>query len=171
MKVSHVPSISGWLAARRFAKSRQADEAMLGWGDPLFDLKSKPVATHSPTRSIQLSRGAAASSLETESPRMAVVDYSKIPPLPETRDELLSNASAMKAIPTSDLKLRVRKRQALVCWRPAHPASSRENALSYLPRMALLRGIFRGWASTRSHSLRNPKRATQSGPPLPGRWD
>jgi CHAT domain-containing protein len=101
--VTHVPSISSWLALRRFARSKPADEAMLGWGDPLFDPASSRVAGGTATRNVALRRASRFVDLEHEAPQ--AIDYRQIPPLPETRDELLAIARVVHASPASDLKL------------------------------------------------------------------
>jgi len=101
--VTHVPSISSWLALQRFARSKPADEAMLGWGDPLFDPAAPRIAGGGATRNVALRRASRFVDPEREVPR--AIDYSQIPPLPETRDELLSIARAVHANPASDLKL------------------------------------------------------------------
>jgi CHAT domain-containing protein len=81
--ITQVPSVAAWLSLRQAPRGRPAPEALMGWGDPLF---AQP-ATRAGTR--------AATGLR----------YADIPPLPETRDELLAIARALKADPARDLLL------------------------------------------------------------------
>ena len=123
MAVSHVPTASGWMSLKRFGKVPHSVEPMVAWGDPLFDGKAvqkmadaakvekadKPsgmqVAMAEPgttVRSVMNTRSAA--SLEV-SDADAYLTYSKIPPLPETRDEVEELAKILGADPKNDLYL------------------------------------------------------------------
>jgi len=123
MAVSHVPTASGWMSLKRFGKVPHSVEAMVAWGDPLFDGKAvqkmadtakvekagKPsgmqVAMAEPgttVRSVMSTRSAA--SMEV-SDADAYLTYSKIPPLPETRDEVEELAKILGADPKNDLYL------------------------------------------------------------------
>jgi CHAT domain-containing protein len=123
MAVSHVPTASGWMSLKRFGKVPHSVEPMVAWGDPLFDGKAvqkmadaakvekadKPsgmqVAMAEPgttVRSVLNTRSAA--SLEV-SDADAYLTYSKIPPLPETRDEVEELAKILGADPKNDLYL------------------------------------------------------------------
>ena len=106
--ITHVPSATAWLAVQRGANSpeQRAKEPFFGVGDPVFSstqlaqaesMPSTPVAV----RSIQITR--TNSSLDLTSPtQTAVVTYSKLSPLPETRDEIRAIASALNANPLQD---------------------------------------------------------------------
>ena len=106
MAVSHVPTASGWMSLKRFGKVPHSVEPMVAWGDPLFDGKAvQKVAmaeTGSTVRSVLNTRSAA--SLEV-SDVDAYLNYSKIPPLPETRDEVEELAKILGADAKSDLYL------------------------------------------------------------------
>jgi CHAT domain-containing protein len=123
MAVSHVPTASGWMSLKRFGKVPHSVEAMVAWGDPLFDGKAvqkmaeaakvekadKPSGTQvamaepgTTVRSVLNTRSAA--SLEV-SDADAYLTYSKIPPLPETRDEVEELAKILGADPKNDLYL------------------------------------------------------------------
>jgi CHAT domain-containing protein len=123
MAVSHVPTASGWMSLKRFGKVPHSAEPMVAWGDPLFDGKAvqkmaeaakvekadKPSGTQvamaesgTTVRSVLNTRSAA--SLEV-SDADAYLTYSKIPPLPETRDEVEELAKILGADPKSDLYL------------------------------------------------------------------
>ena len=120
MAVSHVPTASGWMSLKRFGKVPHSVEPMVAWGDPLFDGKAvqkmaeaakseKPSGTQvamaepgTTVRSVLNTRNAA--SLEV-SDADAYLTYSKIPPLPETRDEVEELAKILGADSKSDLYL------------------------------------------------------------------
>ena len=118
--VSHVPSASGWLALKRLQQVPVAAQPLMAWGDPLFDLQTRPA----PAEAAQVVAAAPASTgvaepvvrkvLPTRSvdtaqrnvmdPETYVV-YSKIPPLPETRDEVQALARILGADAGRDLVL------------------------------------------------------------------
>jgi len=120
MAVSHVPTASGWMSLKRFGKVPHSVEPMVAWGDPLFDGKAvqkmadaaksdkssgTQVAMAEPgttVRSVMNTRSAA--SLEV-SDADAYLTYSKIPPLPETRDEVEELAKILGADTKDDLYL------------------------------------------------------------------
>ena len=108
LALSHVPSASGWLALKQLNKSPPAPEALLAWGDPLFDAKRSQqvasIAGKSTARSAVTTRSAEAAArtlLDADS----YLVYSKIPPLPETRDEVTKLALILNANPADDLVL------------------------------------------------------------------
>jgi CHAT domain-containing protein len=103
--VTHVPSLSAWLAVKRFAKTNSAAEAFIAWGDPKFGIAAKVASDDATgTRHVALKRSVRSASIEIE-PTRSALRYSDIPALPETRDELLSIASALHADPKHDLHL------------------------------------------------------------------
>ena len=120
MAVSHVPTASGWMSLKRFGKVPHSVEPLVAWGDPLFDGKAvqkmaeaakaeKPSGTQvamaepgTTVRSVLNTRNAA--SLEV-SDADAYLTYSKIPALPETRDEVEELAKILGADSKSDLYL------------------------------------------------------------------
>ena len=123
MAVSHVPTASGWMSLKRFGKVPHSVEPLVAWGDPLFDGKAvqkmaeaakvdkadKPSGTQvamaepvTTVRSVLNTRNAA--SLEV-SDADAYLTYSKIPPLPETRDEVEELAKILGADAKNDLYL------------------------------------------------------------------
>ena len=104
--VSHVPTANGWLSLKRLGKQPSATQPLLAWGDPLFDLKGTQhaAAQGSTVRSLVPTRGATtvqSNLLSTDN----YVTYSKIPALPETRDEVLELATILGANPKQDLIL------------------------------------------------------------------
>ncbi len=83
--ITQVPSVAAWLSLRQLPRSRPAPEALLAWGDPSF---SSPL----PARAMVRDAAAAAR-------------YSDLPALPETRDEILAIAKAVKADLERDLRV------------------------------------------------------------------
>ncbi len=103
--ITHVPSLSAWLAVKQFAKARSAPEALVAWGDPRFSGGVADAGTGAvATRHVGLTRAATSVDLEKEDPHSAL-RYGDIPALPETRDELLSIAAALHADVDRDLHL------------------------------------------------------------------
>jgi CHAT domain-containing protein/tetratricopeptide (TPR) repeat protein len=97
--ITHIPSLSAWLAVKQFAKTKSAPEPFEAWGDPQFSSKiqmAKADATIAVTRRVVLTRATTVVDLDKEDPRGAV-RYSDIPALPETRDELMAIANILKA--------------------------------------------------------------------------
>lgn len=109
LAISHVPAASGWLAIKKMANRPTAPEPFLAWGDPVFDLKSTAAATTNTTRGKPTALAqrvrSTASSLDEE---MDALTYSQIPPLPETRDEVISLAKILRANLDQDLFLGAR---------------------------------------------------------------
>jgi CHAT domain-containing protein len=106
--VSHVPSANGWLALKKLSATQSAKQTLMAWGDPIFDAAApQQVAAVSQTR--QARPALPTRSLDAMSRSVIeanqMLTYSKIPPLPETRDEVLQLATILKADPARDLKL------------------------------------------------------------------
>ncbi len=108
LAISHVPTASGWLSLKRYGKIPSSTQALMAWGDPLFDnAAAKQVAsahTGSMTRSVISTRAVQQGSLEV-SDADSDLAYSKIPALPETRDEVLELAKILQADPARDVIL------------------------------------------------------------------
>lgn len=107
--VSHVPNASGWLSLKRFGKTPHSPEAMIAWGDPTFDPKAgQQHVALAETGSVVRSSGslrsadmAARNVMEAET----FLNYSRLPTLPETRDEVLELAKILAANPQDDVIL------------------------------------------------------------------
>lgn len=106
--ISQVPTASGWLSLKRYAKVPSSTQPLIAWGDPLFDNKAAhqvaaaPVA--STVRAVINTRSTIQTGLE-QSQNESYLAYSKIPPLPETRDEVNELAKILAADPKQDLIL------------------------------------------------------------------
>ena len=103
--ISHVPSASGWASLKKLASAQHGSEALAAWGDPQFDvaLNTAAAAPGSVVRSLP-TRSVMGGNLEA-SQSEAYLTYSKMPPLPETRDEVLAIADILGANPKSDVIL------------------------------------------------------------------
>lgn len=116
MAMSQLPSAASLLTLRRMAPGAADRRAFVGFGDPDFagdGARNRPGSSRG-LRAIPLPAGIRERALrgeETQWPR-----YSEIAPLPDTRDEILALADALKADPRRDVFLGA--------------AASRENVLS-----------------------------------------
>jgi len=114
MAVSQLPAPASLHALRRVAQPTVAVQALIGFGDPVFDLKAAPVPATAPPPSAQppsslqggrrIRTAAEAGRYDAETG----FRYADIPPLPETRMELLAVAEALGANPGVDLVLGAR---------------------------------------------------------------
>ncbi|MBC7649341.1 MAG: CHAT domain-containing protein [Vitreoscilla sp.] len=112
--IAQVPSLSAWLALRNIAKNKPANQPFIGWGDPTFsnvatNFAANATPAESTVRKVAIARGASVDDLTTEklatrATAPSALRYADIPPLPETRDELLAIANTLSAT-TSDVIL------------------------------------------------------------------
>jgi CHAT domain-containing protein/Tfp pilus assembly protein PilF len=106
--LSHVPNASGWVSLKRFSKTPHSTEAMMAWGDPTFDPKAVQQVAATTSNSVVRSSGALRSADLTGrnvlDPDM-FINYSRLPTLPETRDEVLELARILSANPSEDVVL------------------------------------------------------------------
>jgi CHAT domain-containing protein len=98
--ISNVPSASTWLMLNLATGGARAEEPLAAWGDPLFDLSSAISGQVRGTRQLISARQSFVPGTRT-----STVEFSRIPPLPETRAELLAIANAVQADPASALHL------------------------------------------------------------------
>ena len=105
--ISHVPSASGWLALKKLGQQPSSAEPLIAWGDPAFDPKAQKLAT---AQNSQIVRSAV-QLRAIDNSQSSVMDansyvlYSKLPTLPETRDEVLELAKILSADPSTDVIL------------------------------------------------------------------
>ncbi len=100
--ISHVSSASAWLALKTLSKTPSGKQPLMAWGDPTFAVTAASASTKNSVRSV-LNKHAVYGELDK-----AVVDqvrYATLPPLPETRDEVISLAKALKADLKTDVLL------------------------------------------------------------------
>jgi CHAT domain-containing protein len=100
--ISHVPSVSAWMALLKQGAHASAAQRrpFVGFGDPLFALggaaEQKDGAA---VRKVALTRAVSA---DVEQALVPTLTYARLPALPETRDEITAIAKAMKADPQKD---------------------------------------------------------------------
>jgi CHAT domain-containing protein len=105
--ISHVPTANGWLSLKKLGAQPSSTQPLMAWGDPLFDFKSQKLAIAPNGAVVRSTVGLRAvdatkrSVMETDT----YVTYSKLPSLPETRDEVLELAKIMSANPAKDVIL------------------------------------------------------------------
>ena len=104
MATAQIPSVNALVSLRAASAGAAQRSAFAGFGDPVFSA-SAPVAAS--TRSAL--RSAPAERLTEQAMRdgktVAWTPYSKLAPLPDTRDEVIAMAKALGADPTKDVVL------------------------------------------------------------------
>ncbi|MDH0864490.1 CHAT domain-containing protein [Mitsuaria sp. GD03876] len=106
--VVQLPSGASLQALRRAAAPAQAPKALLGFGDPAFDRAGGTATATAASTSAKTARHLLAPTPTRGSGRYDAqlgFRYADIPPLPETRAELLTIARALGADPAVDLRL------------------------------------------------------------------
>lgn len=102
--VSHIPSANSWVSLKRLEQIPSGQQALMAWGDPLFNPKLESSSNGvTSVRSVLTQRKEDNFDLGKNKPD--VVRYSEVPPLPETRDEVLALAKTLNADPNSDVFL------------------------------------------------------------------
>jgi len=96
--VTHVSSVSGWMALKGMLPAAYNRKAFIGYGDPEFALASLETAKATELKARNAALGASA-------PLVSALQYDKLPALPETRDEILAVAKALNADPEKDVFL------------------------------------------------------------------
>jgi CHAT domain-containing protein len=114
MAVTQLPSVNALVVLRKLPAGSAERTPFIGFGDPLFGKEQQIAAIGSrKLRNLSIARAepsmAAAPVAETKPAATTTtpdwVDYSKIPPLPDTREEILSLAATLKADTTKDVFL------------------------------------------------------------------
>ncbi len=105
--ISHVPTANGWLSLKKLGQQPSSVQPMMAWGDPTFDAKASQLAA-APAGSVvrsMVSLRAVDTTQRNVMDTETYVNYSKLPTLPETRDEVLELAKIMDANPAQDVIL------------------------------------------------------------------
>ncbi len=102
--ISHVPSASGWMSLKKLSQQPSAAEPLLAWGDPQFDPETRQVASAATTRAVLATR-ATGENQRSIVDAAAFLNYSRLPALPETRQEVTELARILGATPGQDLVL------------------------------------------------------------------
>lgn len=107
--IAQVPSVSAWLAIRAGSRLGSATQPFAGWGDPAFSsLVAAGPAPGTAVRAAMPIRAPVsdeAGGTDKGTGSAAGLSYGDIPPLPDTREELLAIAGLLGADPRADLKL------------------------------------------------------------------
>ena len=102
--VSHISSANAWASLKRLSRTPSGQAPLMAWGDPRFAATMASADTKSAqVRSVLNTRALRSSDLDM--PAVDLVRYAELPPLPETRDEVLALAKVLKANPQSDVFL------------------------------------------------------------------
>lgn len=100
--ISQISSAQSWLALRKMPKTVSGPATMIAWGDPSFAVNPAS-AQKTGVRSAVATR--AVRSADLSQPHVDPITYASLPPLPETRDEVLALARLMKSNAASDVLL------------------------------------------------------------------
>jgi CHAT domain-containing protein len=108
--ITQLPSANALVTLRSLPAGNASRRAFIGFGDPDFSLKTAQVASASGLRRVTATR----SSTQSWMP------YSDLPPLPDTRDEILALAEVLKADTRRDVFLGRDASKANVLKTPLH---------------------------------------------------
>ncbi len=116
LAVTYVPTANGWLSLKRLGQAAAGNQPLMAWGDPSFDPKAATSAAA--PGAPQLASAAGGATVRSAATLRAgdltarhvldpetYVTYSKLSPLPETRDEVLKLARILDANPEQDVLL------------------------------------------------------------------
>jgi CHAT domain-containing protein len=112
--VTQLPSVSTLVVLRKLPTANPDRASFIGFGDPLFSKDQIVSAGSRRLRNLSIDRGGPINPVQTARSSAdgngaatipSWVDYSKIPPLPDTRDEILSLAAALQADMAKDVFL------------------------------------------------------------------
>lgn len=94
MAITAVPSVAAWLTLRKLPAASRTRDPLLAFGDPVFGMqKAAAGTTRGKVRNLAVTRAATAAP-DAEA-GFGGTTFPTIPPLPETRDELLAIAKAL----------------------------------------------------------------------------
>ncbi|MEY4644902.1 MAG: hypothetical protein RLZZ596_1733 [Pseudomonadota bacterium] len=105
--LTHVPNVGSWLSLRSLPRNVKPDQPLLAWGDPSFKPAQAINSVVTPSASVVRAVRSAPKESDTDLEKDIIRHdnlYHEIPPLPETREELIQLARALQASP-SDLIL------------------------------------------------------------------
>ena len=131
--ISHVPSVTAWLATKLFAKAPSAPEALMAWADPIFKLHSEEKRPETPAkRALAATEMVAPIALELSETLRARPDYGDIlPRLFDTEDEVLEIAHSLQANPQTDVVLGARATRDSVLLASSSGALRRKRVLAF----------------------------------------
>lgn len=101
---TQLPSVNALVALRKLPAASAKRSPFIGFGDPQFT--AAPIQVASTTRRLRNLSISRPSQAEVEQAKpVDWMDYGQIPPLPDTRDEIMALAQALKADPANDVFL------------------------------------------------------------------
>ena len=115
--ISYATSPTAWLAVKALAASPSGKRPLLAWGDPAYKVANREGSDAAVTtavggsasdaplraRAVAITRNTPVRDLTQ--PMVDVVVYDNLPPLPETRDEVIALAKVLNADPAKDIIL------------------------------------------------------------------
>lgn len=126
--ITHVPSAGAWLQLQRIERKQHASEALMAWGDPAFDRSQAAISKAASAREVSMTRQSPAVELGAATAR---IDYSKIPALPETREELHAIATTLRADTKRDLFLGAEATRESVLQASKQGALARKRVIAF----------------------------------------
>jgi CHAT domain-containing protein len=104
MAVTQLPSVNALVVLRKLPAGSAERSPFVGFGDPLFGKEQVAAAGARKLRNATITRSTPGSATDPTA-SADWLNYSAIPPLPDTRDEILSLAATLKADATKDVFL------------------------------------------------------------------
>lgn len=109
--ITELPSVNTLVTLRKLATANTQRSTFVGFGDPQFSLAMEPVTAKTrKLRNLTVERVSQQTTSEAKPDDW--IDYGRIPPLPDTRDEILAIAAALKADPQRDVFLGIQASKA-----------------------------------------------------------
>ena len=100
--ITYLPSVNALLSMRKLAQANVPRLPFVGFGDPEFTVE--PILLASGTRRLRnLTIDRPSQADVAEAKLVEWMDYAKLTPLPDTRDEIFALAQALKADPKTDV--------------------------------------------------------------------
>ncbi|MBJ7257763.1 MAG: CHAT domain-containing protein, partial [Akkermansiaceae bacterium] len=103
VSLTQTPSVSAWLSLRTLLRRQVPSEALIAWGDPVFNPNFSKSQSITKVRNLNFTR-TYSNDLDSELPNSNVI-YHDIPELPDTREELNNIAKSLQADSANDLIL------------------------------------------------------------------
>jgi len=101
--LTQLPSINSFVTLRKLPSASEHRTAFVGFGDPKFAANQASASNSRQLRNLDVARSAKRDLEHSKTTEW--LDYSKLPPLPDTRDEILALARALKADTAADVFL------------------------------------------------------------------
>jgi CHAT domain-containing protein len=102
MAISHVSSPNAWASLKKLGQTPSGTKPLMAWGDPTFALNNSSDANKHSVRSVLTQRSARG---DLEKNAVDQLRYATLPPLPETKDEVLALAKVLNANNATDVYL------------------------------------------------------------------